>query len=111
LPLWICQLPSNEHRLGIELSLPRLIDRLAWRSADRWRDLAATTDLLCDSELTGCEKLLGAFVSRARTDWSESLERRFARHLEANSSLARLCGDPRRWPALVSLADAMHGVA
>jgi hypothetical protein len=111
LPLWICQLPAIEHRLGIEISLPRLIDRLAWRSPDRWRDFAATADLACESELAGCERSIRAFVRRARTAWSEPSERRLAGYLDANPPLARLCGDPGRWTALVALADALHGLA
>ncbi len=109
LPLWICHLLSIEDRLGIEISLPRLIDRLAWRSPDRLRDFTACADLACESALSGCEVPLRGFVRRARAEWLEPHQRRFTRYLENNPSVARLGVDARRWPALVALADALHG--
>lgn len=108
--LWICHTLSHEDALGIEIPLPRLIDRLAWRSPARLRDFTARADLLCESELTGCESSVRGLVRRARAEWSASDQRRLARFLDANPAVAAVMG-VTGWPELVALADALRGSA
>ncbi len=111
LALWICQLPVLEDVTGIEFTLARMLDRLVWRAPDRWRDFASHADLLCESELTGCERSLRGFMrSVQRKQWTVAQEQRLERYVQSTPPLASWV-DPKRWPEFVALADAVRGVS
>jgi hypothetical protein len=92
LPIWICQLPRIEPVLGFELSLARLVDRLATRPLDRLRAYDEYADLAADS----------------RTDHERLLARTAPRAVLRRPEVAALVGDAARWPQLVALTSAMH---
>jgi hypothetical protein len=93
LPIWICQLPRIEPRLGFEITLARLVDRLAARPRERLREYDTHTDLIAETSHSGREALLA---------------RPKPRSVLRQPEVAALVGAPERWPMLVALTSAMH---